>query len=62
MYRALFGCSDSVREKRRIGWGVVVDLRFLKVKEDRKSRVFCSSFISFPRHPNRGLDFFVFVM
>lgn len=44
------------------GRGVVVDLRFLKVKEDRKSRVFCSSFISFPRHPNRGLDFFVFVM
>lgn len=59
MYRALFGCSDSVREKRRIGRGVVVDLRFLNVKEDRKSSV---SFVSFPRHPNRGLDFFVFVM
>jgi hypothetical protein len=39
VYRALFGCSDSVREKRRIGRGVVVDLRFLKVKEDRKSSV-----------------------
>lgn len=51
-----------MREKTRIGKGVVVDLRFLRVKEDGKSRVFCSSSLLFPRHPHRGLDFFVFVL
>lgn len=52
-----FGCSENVREKRRIGRGVVVDLRFLRVEEDGKSRVFfffSSSSLSFSRHPNRG--------
>lgn len=47
MCRALFGCSENVREKRRIGRGVVVDLRFLRVEEDGKSRVFFF-FVKFP--------------
>lgn len=65
MCRALFGCLENVREKRRIGRGVVVDLRFLRVEEDGKSRVF----FFFRQVPFRflgiqteGKDFFVFVL
>lgn len=54
------GGRINVREKRRIGKGLVVDLRFLRVKEDGKSSVFCSSSLLFPRHPNRGVRLLCF--